>query len=119
MKAIINFKGILIINSSLKIIFAGTPDFAATALEALLVQQFSVARVDPADRPAGRGMRLTASPVKQLALARSLPLLQPASLKSVDVQQELANYAADVNGGCGLWANIAHQRYCSCHATAA
>ena len=41
-------------------------------------------------------MRLTASPVKQLALARSLPLLQPASLKSVDVQQELANYAADV-----------------------
>jgi methionyl-tRNA formyltransferase len=41
-------------------------------------------------------MRLTASPVKQLALASNLPLLQPASLKSVDVQQELANYAADV-----------------------
>jgi methionyl-tRNA formyltransferase len=41
-------------------------------------------------------MRLTASPVKQLALARNLPLLQPASLKSVDVQQALANYAADV-----------------------
>lgn len=41
-------------------------------------------------------MRLTASPVKQLALTHSLPLLQPASLKSVDVQQELANYAADV-----------------------
>ncbi|MFZ1766905.1 MAG: methionyl-tRNA formyltransferase [Candidatus Nitrotoga sp.] len=84
-------------NSSLKIIFAGTPSFAATALEALLAQQFSVAAVlTQPDRPAGRGMRLTASPVKQLALARSLPLLQPASLKSVDVQQELANYAADV-----------------------
>lgn len=41
-------------------------------------------------------MRLTASPVKQLALARNLPLLQPVTLKSVDVQQELANYAADV-----------------------
>lgn len=41
-------------------------------------------------------MRLTASPIKQLALARSLPLLQPASLKSADVQQELATYAPDV-----------------------
>ncbi|WP_275584307.1 methionyl-tRNA formyltransferase [Candidatus Nitrotoga arctica] len=84
-------------NSPLKIIFAGTPDFAATALEALLVQQFSVVAVlTQPDRPAGRGMRLTASPVKQLALARNLPLLQPVTLKSVDVQQELANYAADV-----------------------
>ena len=61
------------------------------------MQQFSVVAVlTQPDRPAGRGMRLTASPVKQLALTRSLPLLQPASLKSVDVQQELANYAADV-----------------------
>lgn len=41
-------------------------------------------------------MRLTASPVKQLALARSLPLLQPTTLKSTNMQQELANYAADV-----------------------
>lgn len=55
-----------------------------------------VAVLTQPDRPAGRGMRLTASPVKQLALARNLPLLQPASLKSVDVQQALANYAADV-----------------------
>ena len=61
------------------------------------MQQFSVVAVlTQPDRPAGRGMRLTASPVKQLALASNLPLLQPASLKSVDVQQELANYAADV-----------------------
>ncbi|WP_256448795.1 methionyl-tRNA formyltransferase [Candidatus Nitrotoga sp. M5] len=84
-------------NSSLKIIFAGTPEFAATALEALMVQQFTVVAVlTQPDRPAGRGMRLTASPVKQLAVAHSLPVLQPTSLKSVDVQQELANYAADV-----------------------
>jgi len=62
-----------------------------------MVQQFTVVAVlTQPDRPAGRGMRLTASPVKQLALARSLPVLQPTSLKSVDVQQELANYAADV-----------------------
>jgi len=61
------------------------------------MQQFSVVAVlTQPDRPAGRGMRLTASPVKQLALARSLPLLQPTSLKSADVQQELANYTADV-----------------------
>ncbi|MEO6423482.1 MAG: methionyl-tRNA formyltransferase [Candidatus Nitrotoga sp.] len=84
-------------NPPLKIIFAGTPDFAAAALEALLVKQFSVVAVlTQPDRPAGRGMRLTASPVKQLALARSLPLLQPVSLKSVEVQQELANFEADV-----------------------
>ena len=55
-----------------------------------------VAVLTQPDRPAGRGMRLTASPVKQLALARSLPLLQPVTLKSVDVQHELADYAADV-----------------------
>lgn len=61
------------------------------------MQQFSVVAVlTQPDRPAGRGMRLTASPVKQLALAHSLPLLQPVTLKSADVQQELANYAADV-----------------------
>jgi len=61
------------------------------------VQHFSVVAVlTQPDRPAGRGMRLTASPVKQLALAHSLPVLQPASLKSAEVQQELANYAADV-----------------------
>lgn len=61
------------------------------------MQQFSVVAVlTQPDRPAGRGMRTTASPVKQLALAHSLPLLQPASLKSGDMQQEVANYAADV-----------------------
>jgi methionyl-tRNA formyltransferase len=66
-------------------------------LEALLAQQFSVVAVlTQPDRPAGRGMRLTASPVKQLALTHHLPVLQPASLKSADVQQALANYAADV-----------------------
>ena len=66
-------------------------------MEALLAQQFSVVAVlTQPDRPAGRGMRLTASPVKQLALTHHLPVLQPASLKSADVQQALANYAADV-----------------------
>ena len=81
----------------MKIIFAGTPHFAATALEALLVQQFSVVAVlTQPDRPAGRGMQLTPSPVKQLALAHGQPVLQPHSLKDADIQRELADYAADV-----------------------
>jgi len=81
----------------LKIIFAGTPHFAAAALEALLAQQFAVVAVlTQPDRPAGRGMQLAPSPVKQLALAHGLPVLQPASLKSVEVQHALAGFAADV-----------------------
>ena len=81
----------------MKIIFAGTPHFAATALEALLAQQFDVVAVlTQPDRPAGRGMQLSPSPVKQLALAHELPVLQPASLKSSVAQQMIANYAADV-----------------------
>ncbi len=82
---------------SLKIIFAGTPHFSATALEALLEHQFNVVAVlTQPDRPAGRGMQLAASPVKQLALAHELPVLQPVSLKSTEAQQMIANYAADV-----------------------
>jgi methionyl-tRNA formyltransferase len=81
----------------LKIIFAGTPHFAATALETLLAQQFDVAAVlTQPDRPAGRGMQLTPSPVKQLALQHGLPVLQPRSLKDADIQLELAAYDADV-----------------------
>ncbi|MBI5436529.1 MAG: methionyl-tRNA formyltransferase [Nitrosomonadales bacterium] len=81
----------------MKIIFAGTPHFAAAALEALLAQHFAVAAVlTQPDRPAGRGMQLTPSPVKQLALAHNLPVLQPHSLKDADIQKKLAGYAADV-----------------------
>ncbi|MBP0116912.1 MAG: methionyl-tRNA formyltransferase [Candidatus Nitrotoga sp.] len=84
-------------NSPLKIIFAGTPSFAATALAALLMQRFSVVAVlTQPDRPAGRGMQLTASPIKQLALAHNLPVLQPTSLRSAETQQELAGFSADV-----------------------
>ena len=85
------------IQNTLKIIFAGTPQFSAITLKALLEQNFSVAAVlTQPDRPAGRGMRLAASPVKQLALVHGLPVLQPASLKTVEVQQTLTDIAADV-----------------------
>ena len=81
----------------MKIIFAGTPDFAASALKALLAQPFEVVAVlTQPDRPSGRGMQLTPSPVKQLALQHGLPVLQPATLKNTDIQSELAAYAADV-----------------------
>lgn len=81
----------------MRIIFAGTPQFAASALEALLSCQFQVVAVyTQPDRPAGRGMQLTPSPVKKLALQHNIPVLQPLSLKDAAVQQELAAFHADV-----------------------
>ncbi|MBI5660244.1 MAG: methionyl-tRNA formyltransferase [Nitrosomonadales bacterium] len=81
----------------MRIIFAGTPHFAAAALEALLAHRFDVVAVlTQPDRPAGRGMRLAPGPVKQLAQAQGLPVLQPASLKQADIQREIAACAADV-----------------------
>ncbi|MDD5298929.1 MAG: methionyl-tRNA formyltransferase [Gallionella sp.] len=80
----------------MKIIFAGTPQFAAKALAALLGEHQVVAVLTQPDRPAGRGMQLTASPVKQLALQHGLPVLQPATLKTAEAQQEIAALDADV-----------------------
>ncbi|MED5620488.1 methionyl-tRNA formyltransferase [Ideonella sp. BN130291] len=62
--------------------FAGTPEFAAVALQRLLEARFSVPLVlTQPDRPAGRGMKLQPSPVKQLAQAHTIPVLQPRSLR--------------------------------------
>jgi methionyl-tRNA formyltransferase len=81
----------------MKIIFAGTPDFAAPALQALLDAGFEVAMVlTQPDRPAGRGMQLKASPVKQLALQHNLQVFQPESLKPAEVQAQIAATNADV-----------------------
>ncbi len=80
----------------MKIIFAGTPHFAATALAALLKERNVVAVLTQPDRPSGRGMQLTASPVKQLALQHGLPVLQPATLKSEQTQRAIAALGADV-----------------------
>jgi len=79
-----------------KIIFAGTPKFAASALAALLKEHQVIAVLTQPDRPAGRGMQLTASPVKQLALQHGLPVLQPKSLKDAAAQQEIAALDADM-----------------------
>lgn len=81
----------------MKIIFAGTPLFAAAALQALLDNGFAVAAVlTQPDRPSGRGMQLTPSPVKQLALQHSIPVLQPPTLKTAEAQQAVATLNADV-----------------------
>ncbi|MBU0689086.1 MAG: methionyl-tRNA formyltransferase [Gammaproteobacteria bacterium] len=81
----------------MNIIFAGTPQFAASALAALINTEHKVLAVlTQPDRPAGRGMQLTASPVKQLAVEHGISVLQPTSLKSEAVQQMLAELKADV-----------------------
>ncbi|HMN94089.1 MAG TPA: methionyl-tRNA formyltransferase, partial [Hydrogenophaga sp.] len=66
----------------MKLVFAGTPEFARVALERLLAAGFRVPLVlTQPDRPAGRGMKLQASPVKQLALTHGIPVAQPRSLR--------------------------------------
>ncbi len=81
----------------MRLVFAGTPPFAAAALDALADAGHDIVRVlTQPDRPAGRGMKLVHSAVKQAALARGLPVAQPASLKTPEVQAELAALAPDV-----------------------
>lgn len=81
----------------LRIIFAGTPDFAARHLAALLDSPHQVIAVyTQPDRPAGRGQQLQQSPVKQLALQHDIPVYQPKSLKKAAAQQELAAFNADL-----------------------
>ena len=81
----------------MRIIFAGTPPFAAAALNALADAGHDIVLVlTQPDRPAGRGMKLTPSAVKQAALARGLPVSQPPSLKTPEAQAELRAADADV-----------------------
>lgn len=86
----------------MNIIFAGTPEFAATALAALIETEHRIVAVyTQPDRKAGRGQKLTASAVKQLALAHDLPVYQPLHFKAsteegLAAQQQLAEHNADV-----------------------
>lgn len=81
----------------LRIVFAGTPEFAASSLQALIDSQHEVIAVyTQPDRPAGRGRKLKASPVKELAIEHDLPVYQPLSLKGEDEQAELAALEADL-----------------------
>lgn len=83
--------------NKLNIIFAGTPDFAATHLQALLNSEHNVIAVyTQPDKPAGRGKKLQASPVKQLAQQHNIPVYQPKSLRTEEAQEELKMLNADV-----------------------
>ncbi|MBN8034574.1 methionyl-tRNA formyltransferase [Vibrio vulnificus] len=81
----------------LRIVFAGTPDFAAQHLAALLSSEHEVIAVyTQPDRPAGRGKKLTASPVKTIALEHNIPVYQPENFKSDEAKQALADLNADI-----------------------
>ena len=81
----------------MKLIFAGTPEFAALALQAIVEAGHEVALVlSQPDRPAGRGMTLQASPVKKLALEKGIEVFQPLSLKDAAAQAKIAAVGAEV-----------------------
>ncbi|WP_320821832.1 methionyl-tRNA formyltransferase [Reinekea sp.] len=82
---------------ALKLIFAGTPEFAAEHLQTLIDSEHRVVAVySQPDRPAGRGRKLTASAVKSLALTHQIPVFQPLNFKSTAAQAELAELQADL-----------------------
>lgn len=81
----------------MRLVFAGTPEFAAEHLQALLGSAHQVVAVyTQPDRPAGRGQKLMPSPVKQLALAHDIPVYQPPTLRNADAQAEMAALAPDL-----------------------
>jgi methionyl-tRNA formyltransferase len=81
----------------MRVIFMGTPTFAVPALQALIDSHHEVVAVySQPPRPAGRGMKLTPSPVHQLAAAHPIPVFTPPSLKPADAQAEFASHAADI-----------------------
>jgi methionyl-tRNA formyltransferase len=80
----------------LRVAFAGTPEFALPALTALRHEHEVVGVLTQPDRPSGRGRRLTASPVKEAAVAGLLPLLQPPTLKDEAARAQLARWRPDV-----------------------
>lgn len=82
---------------ALRLVFAGTPEFAAEHLKALLNTPHQIVAVyTQPDRPAGRGQKLMPSPVKQLALQHGLPVLQPPTLRDPAAQEELRALAPDL-----------------------
>ena len=80
-----------------RIVYAGTPEFAVPALQALIGAGYPpVAVYTQPDRPAGRGRRLRPSPVKQVAEAAGLPVVQPEGLKSAEARTALADWRPDI-----------------------
>ncbi|MBQ7415699.1 MAG: methionyl-tRNA formyltransferase [Oscillospiraceae bacterium] len=81
----------------MRVVFMGTPDIAATCLKKILDDGFQVVGVyTQPDRPKGRGMKLVASPVKELALAHEIPVFQPENFKDPQTAEELRALQPDV-----------------------
>jgi methionyl-tRNA formyltransferase len=81
----------------LRIIFMGTPDFAVPTLSTLVENGYNVVAVITApDKPAGRGLKLAQSPVKEYAVAHNIPVLQPTNLKAEAFLEELRSYQANL-----------------------
>ena len=84
-------------NTNPKIIFLGTPGFAVASLDALVKNGFHIAAVVTApDKPAGRGLKLTESAIKQFAIQKNIPVLQPVKLKDPDFLKQLEAFKADI-----------------------
>lgn len=85
------------LSTPLKVIFAGTPEFAATVLQSILGSRHQViACYTQPDRPAGRGRKLTPSPVKALALEQGIPVYQPLNFKQAEAVEQLQSLDADL-----------------------
>ena len=81
----------------MRLVFAGTPEFAVHTLSSLLKSEHTICAVyTQPDRPAGRGRKLTASPVKQIALEHNIPVEQPLNFKEQTAREVLASYQADL-----------------------
>ena len=81
---------------SLRIVFAGTPEFAVPSLRAAAARQEVVAVYTQPDRPAGRGRQLMPTPIKAVALAAGIPVLQPESLKTAEARAQLEQLKPDL-----------------------
>ena len=81
----------------MRVVFMGTPDIAATCLKKILADGFEVVGVyTQPDRPKGRGMKMVASPVKEVALAHNLPVFQPENFREEETVQQLADLKPDI-----------------------
>jgi methionyl-tRNA formyltransferase len=82
---------------ALRIVFAGTPEFAVPTLKFLLNSPHEIVAVyTQPDRPAGRGQKIKESPVKQIALQHNIPVIQPLTLRNIEEQQRIQQFAPDI-----------------------